>query len=128
MFYPKNMTGNLRSWEYLPAAAGTYKAGQLLNASNGVLAPVSAASKTTPGYLCMADVTVVQGENLPVQRISKDAIYVTQLSAEAANAQLGAMLQVSAGGLQVDGAATGSFEVTFLEGTAAGSEVCGRFH
>lgn len=127
MFYPKNMGGNLNSWEYLPGAAGTYKAGQLLNASGGVLSPVSAASKTTPGYLCVADVTIDAGDHLPVQRIQKDAIYVTQLSAEAAGAAMGSKLQVSAGGLQVDAAAAGTFEVTYMEGTSAGSEVWGRF-
>lgn len=127
MFYPKNMRGNLQGWEYMPGAAGTYKAGQLLNASGGALAPVSAASNSTPGYLCMADVTIAAGDNLPVQRIQKDTIYVTQLSAEAAEATIGSKLQVSAGGLQVDAAAAGTFEVTYIEGTAAGSEVQGRF-
>lgn len=127
MFYPKNMTGAHVGWEYLPAAAGTYKAGQLLNASDGTLVPVSAASPTTPGYVCMADVTVQEGQTLPVQRIQKGELYVTQLSAEAADAAMGSMLQVSAGGLQVDAAAAGTFEVTCLEGTAAGCEVCGRF-
>lgn len=127
MFYPKNMTGAQIGWEYLSAAAGTYKAGQLLNATGGKLVPVSAASTTTPGYLCMADVTVQEGQTLPVQRIQKGDLYVTQLSAEAAGAAMGSKLQVSAGGLQVDAAATGTFEVTYIEGTAAGCEVCGRF-
>lgn len=128
MFFPKNMDGNLQSWEYYPAAAGTYKAGQLLNATNGTLAPVADASKTTPGYVCMADITVEAGGIVPVARIKKDSVYATQLSADAASAKLGAMLQVSAGGLQVDAAAAGSFEVTYIETTTAGSEVCGRFH
>lgn len=127
MFYPKNMTGAQIGWEYLNAAAGTYKAGQLLNAEGGKLVPVSAASPTTPGYLCMADVTVQEGQTLPVQRIQKNDLYVTQLSAEAAGAAMGSKLQVSAGGLQVDAGAAGTFEVTYLEGTAAGCEVCGRF-
>ena len=127
MFYPKNMRGALQGWEQLPAAAGTYKAGQLLNASGGKLVPISAASKTTPGYLCMADMTVADGETLPVQRVTKDTIFVTQLSAEAADAAIGSLLEVSAGGLQADGTAAGTFEVVYIEGTAAGSEVHGRF-
>lgn len=127
MFYPKNMRGNLQPWESIPAAAGTYKAGQLLNAASGKLAAVSAASKTTPGYLCMADVTVADGENVPVQRVMPGTIFVTQLSAEAASAAIGSKLEVSAGGLQVDGAAAGTFEVVYIEGTAVGSEVHGRF-
>lgn len=129
MFSPhKTDTGAVLPWEYMPAAAGTYQAGQLLNAKNGSLTPVSAASPTTPGYLCMANITVTAGQLVPVTRIQHTAIYETQLSAEAASAAEGTMLQVSAGGLQVDAAAAGSFEVTYIEDTAAGSMVRGRFN
>lgn len=129
MFSPhKTDTGAVLPWEYMPAAAGTYQAGQLLNAKNGSLTPVSAASTTTPGYLCMANITVTAGQLVPVTRIQHTAIYETQLSAEAADAAEGTKLQVSAGGLQVDAAAAGSFEVTYIEDTAAGSMVRGRFH
>lgn len=129
MFSPhKTDTGAVLPWEYMPAAAGTYQAGQLLNAKNGSLTPVSAASTTTPGYLCMANITVTAGQLVPVTRIQHTAIYETQLSAEAADAAEGTKLQVSAGGLQVDAAAAGSFEVTYIEGTAAGSMVRGRFN
>lgn len=129
MFSPhKTDTGAVLPWEYMPAAAGTYQAGQLLNAKNGSLTPVSAASPTTPGYLCMANITVTAGQMVPVTRIQHTAIYETQLSAEAASAAEGTKLQVSAGGLQVDAAAAGSFEVTYIEDTAAGSMVRGRFH
>lgn len=129
MFSPhKTDTGAVLPWEYMPAAAGTYQAGQLLNAKNGKLTPVSAASTTTPGYLCMANITIADGDVVPVTRIQHTAIYETQLSAEAADAAAGTKLQVSAGGLQVDAAAAGSFEVTYIEGTAAGSMVRGRFN
>ena len=129
MFSPhKTDTGAVLPWEYMPAAAGTYQAGQLLNAKNGSLTPVSAASTTTPGYLCMANITVTAGQLVPVTRIQHTAIYETQLSAEAASAAEGTKLQVSAGGLQVDAAAAGSFEVTYIEATAAGSMVRGRFN
>ena len=129
MFSPhKTDTGAVLPWEYMPAAAGTYQAGQLLNAKNGSLTPVSAASTTTPGYLCMANITVTAGQLVPVTRIQHTAIYETQLSAEAESAAEGTKLQVSAGGLQVDAAAAGSFEVTYIEDTAAGSMVRGRFN
>lgn len=129
MFSPhKTDTGAVLPWEYMPAAAGTYQAGQLLNAKNGSLTPVSAASPTTPGYLCMANITVTAGQLVPVTRIQHTAIYETQMSAEAADAAEGTKLQVSAGGLQVDAAAAGSFEVTYIEDTAAGSMVRGRFN
>lgn len=128
MFYPhSNDTGAVLPWEYMPAAAGTYQAGQLLNASAGSLTPISTASATTPGYLCMANVTVAGGELVPVTRIKHDVIYETQLSAEAAGAAAGSKLRVSAGGLQVDAGAAGTFEVNYIEGTAAGSVVRGRF-
>lgn len=129
MFSPhKTDTGAVLPWEYMPAAAGTYQAGQLLNAKNGSLTPVSAASPTTPGYLCMANITVTAGQLVPVTRIQHTEIYETQLSAEAADAAEGTKLQVSAGGLKVDAAAAGSFEVTYIEDTAAGSMVRGRFN
>lgn len=127
MFSPKHISGVVRPWEQFPAAGGTYTVGQMLNAADGKLSPISAASTTTPGYLCMANVTLAEGELLPVARVAKDEIYITQLSVETAGAVVGGKLQVSAGGLQVDGAAAGSFEVVLAEGTDAGSEVHGRF-
>lgn len=129
MFFPhKSDTGAVLPWEYMPAAEGTYQAGQLLNAKDGTLNPISAASTTTPGYLCMANVTVTAGQTVPVTRVKNDVIYETQLSAEAADAAAGVKLQVSAGGLQVDAGAAGTFEVCDIEDTAAGSVVHGRFH
>lgn len=128
MFSPyKSDTGAVLPWEYLSAAAGTYEAGQVLQVSNGKVAAISAATKTTPPYLCMASITAADGDVIPVTRIDKDRIYVTQLSAEAAAADVGALLEISAGGKEVDAAAAGTFEVVALEGTAAGSNVYGRW-
>lgn len=128
MFLPhKSDTGTCQPWEYLPAAAGQYKVGQLLNISAGKLTPVSAASTTTPAYLCMADITIEEGKPVPVQRVTGSCIYETQLSAAAEGATIGTKLQVSAGGLQADKSAVGSFEIVELEGTDAGAVVRGRF-
>lgn len=127
MFYPKYMRGNLQPWEQLPAAAGTYVAGQLLNVTGGKLAAISAACKTKPQYLCMADATVAAGENLPVARVESDTVYMTTLSAAAEAAAVGSLLEVTAGGLQADAAAAGVFELVYVGGTAAGDEVHGRF-
>lgn len=128
MFLPhKSDTGAHQPWEYLSAAAGTYVVGQLLNVANGKLTAVSAASTTTPPYLCMANITVADDELVPVARVSKNYIYETQLSADAAAAKVGTLLQVSAGGLKANAAATGSFEVSFIEATGEGSIVQGRF-
>ena len=129
MFLPhQSDTGALQPWEYLPAAAGTYQVGQLLNVSGGKLTAISGASTTTPAYLCMSNITVAAGELVPVQRVSKNYIYETRLSTAAASAKVGTKLQVSAGGLKADGAAEGSFEVVFLEATTADAVVLGRFN
>lgn len=127
MFLPQTYDNGLQHWEYLPAAAGTYQVGQCLTVSGGKLAAITAASKTTPPYLCQAQVTVADGEPLPVIRIKEDMILETKLTAEAASAAIGTKLEVSAGGLGADAAAAGTFEVVYLEGTAAESVVRGRF-
>lgn len=123
----KHDSSSRQPWEYLPAAAGTYKAGQALTVTDGKLTAIKAAHTTTPPYICMADATVEDGQNLPVIRVTDKVIYETTLSADAADAVVGTKLQVSAGGLEVDAAAAGTFEVTAIEGTAAGSTVYGRF-
>lgn len=128
MFLPHTSDhGAVLPWEYMPAAAGTYQAGQLLTVSGGQLAAISAASATTPGYLCMASVTVEAGGNVPVTRITDDQIYETTLSAAADSAAIGTKLRISAGGLQADAGAAGTFEITYIDGTAAGDMVRGRF-
>ena len=127
-FKPHQNDNVLQPWEYYPAAAGTYEVGQMLQMSNGQLAALTAATKTTPPYVCMARTTVAAGEVLPVIRVQKDMIFETQLSAEAASAAVGSMLEVTAGGLEVDAAASGTFEAVFIEDTAAGSTVRGRFN
>lgn len=124
--YARDTAGAL-PWEYYPAAAGTYVAGQLLKISNGQLAAVSTASTTTPPYLCMADATVEAGGMLPVVRVKHDTVFETTLSAAAESAAVGAKLQVAAGGLQANAATAGSFELVWAEGTEAGSTVRGRF-
>lgn len=127
MFLPHKSDNGLQPFEYYPADAGTYEIGQLLNVSKGQLTAVSAASKTTPSYVCMSRATVAAGEILPVIRCTQDMIFETTLSADAEEAKLGSLLEVSAGGLQVDAANSGTFEVTGIEGTVAGSTVYGRF-
>ena len=127
MFLPHvHDKGTHQPWEYLPAAAGSYSVGQLLNVSGGKLTAVTAASTTTPPYLCQANITVEDGANVPVTRVSDDVIYETTLSAAAASATIGTKLQITSGGKQVDAGSAGSFEVVYIEGTAAGSIVRGR--
>lgn len=127
MFLPHKSDNGLQPFEYHPAAAGTYEIGQMLNVTDGKLAAIEAACKTTPAYVSMARGTVADGEVLPVIRVNHEMVFATTLSAETAGAKLGALLEVSAGGKEADGAAAGTFEVTGAEGTAAGSTVYGRF-
>lgn len=133
MFLPiKSDNGAVLPWEYLPAEAGTYVAGQLLavDATTGHLEPIAADLVTTPPYLCMADIKVeTAGTPIPVTRVSKDHIYETTLAEATSTAVVGMKLQVESGGLTASKPATGSgtFEVVSLDGTAAGDAVRGRW-
>jgi hypothetical protein len=130
MFLPiKSDNGAVLPWEYMPAAAATYKAGQLLAVSGGQAAAIASALTTRPPYLCMADKTCAAGDLLPVTRISLDYIYETTLSAAATGAAVGSKLQVAAGGQQAlyNSSTAGAFEVVSLDGLAAGDAVRGRW-
>lgn len=133
MFLPiKSDNGAVLPWEYMPAEAGTYVAGQLLavDATTGYLEPIAADLVTTPPYLCMADIKVeTAGTPIPVTRVSKDYIYETTLAEATSTAVVGMKLQVKSGGLTVSKPASGSgtFEVVSLDGTAAGDAVRGRW-
>lgn len=116
-----------RGWEYLPAAAGTYVAGQALTVASGKLAAISAARTTSPEYICMADGKFAAGDLVPVIRVDKDLELETSLSAAASSMVMGTKLEISKNGLEVDAAAEGTFEVKEYAGTAAGAAVIGRF-
>lgn len=127
MFTVFKSDNGLQPWEYFQAAAGEYHVGQMLKVDGGVLKPLGAASTTTPAYICQAEKTAAEGEQLPVIRVTRNKIYKTTLGAAAADAKVGSKLQVCGDGLTVDAAAAGTFEVTYIEGTAQGDTVCGRF-
>lgn len=131
MFVPvKSDTGAVKPWEYLPAAAGDYKAGQLLSVSGGKVTAITAAQTAAPPYLSMADKQVTEaGELLPVVRVGRGEIYETTLSADAAALAIGAKLKVSADGTQAAyGSGTdGAFEVVAVDGKAKDDTVWGRF-
>lgn len=124
----KSAHGAVPAWEYLPARAGSYACGQMLGMNSGLFEPPAGAVRVRPDYLCMADMTIVlDGQLLPVTRVSGELVYETTLSA-AASVQMGSMLEVSPGGMQVDGSAAGAFQVVSLEGSGQqGDVVRGRF-
>ncbi|MCL1819414.1 MAG: hypothetical protein FWG36_02015 [Oscillospiraceae bacterium] len=128
MFLPhKSDNGAVSPWEHYPAAAGTYKAGQLLNVNAGKVAAITAITAVTPPYLCMADTEIKGDELLPVTRVSGDLIYETTLKEDTPTAALGVKLRVANGGLHAQGGAAGTFEIVELEGTDEDDTVRGRF-
>ena len=127
MFLPhKSDNGAILAWEYLPGAAGSYVTGQLVKVTAGKVSAITADTTTTPPYLCMATITLPEGELLPVTRVSDEMQYGTTLAADAAAAVVGGKLQVASGGLQAKTGA-GTFEIVSLEGTTEGSVVIGRW-
>ena len=123
----KSDTSSVQPWEYVPAAVGEYKTGQMLNMAGGNATALSAASTSTPPYLCMADKEITEAGNpLPVIRVTPGQIFETTLSAAAATAAIGGKLQVSAGGMEASPGA-GSFEIVGLDGKEVGDAVRGRF-
>lgn len=123
----KSDNGAVLPWEYMPAAAATYKAGQLLTVRGGKVTALTADSATTPPYLCMADVTVATaGDPIPVTRVSRDWIYESELKEAMNAAEPGAKASVAAAGVSVASTA-GTFELVSVEGTAAGDKVRGRW-
>lgn len=113
MIYPKNMRGATEPWLHLPAAAGEYKAGQLVQIG-------------TANYLCMADITLEEGQLLPVQSLRVDTEYVSTLASDAEDLAVGSRVTLSDDST-VAAESGGMFVVTWLEGTTAGSEVHFRF-
>ncbi len=112
-------------WEYLPAKAGAYQCGQMAGVTGGFVTALAGASSATPPYLCMAERTIAQdGDLLPVVRVARGNIFETTLNA-GGSVQVGSKLGVAAGGLEAGG--SGTFEVTWVDGTAKGDPVRGRF-
>lgn len=131
MFLPeKTDHGAVAPFEYLPAAAGDYTVGQMLIIIGGVLTAITAAQTEAPSYLCVSERTIeTAGDLLPVTRVEQGTVYGAPLAADAADAAVGSLLQVSADGTEAlyGTGADGCFEVVALEGTARGDIVYGRF-
>lgn len=121
-----NETGAVAPWEYY-GVNDDLAAGQMAEQlTGGNLAEITTEMKTTPAYLCMGakDKTTWLA---PAVRVLPGTIYETTLKTAATSVKVGSKLEVSAGGLQVDAGAAGTFEVVYVEGTEAGSIVRGRF-
>jgi hypothetical protein len=142
--YSSSKLGYMPACEYFPAPAGDYITGQLANLAAGKIAPLSAASTTTPdlvimytGTITADDVTnrtgssaeLASGDVIAVARIANDSIYEVELATAIASLAPGVLASVASGGLTLQ-AAAGTFEVLSVGGTgtgAIGDNVTGRF-
>lgn len=120
----KNDTGAVPPLEYLPAAAGTYQAGQLLMVAAGLLTALTAAVSGMPQYVCMTSGKVEDRQPIAVTRVNAGTVYETVLG-EDINEGMGTMLGVLSDGLRAGG--TGCFELVSVEGMEEGCTVRGRF-
>ena len=126
----KTDTGAVVPWEYLPAAAGEYKAGQMVKGNGlGTIVSIDADTAERPGYLCMANITVAEaGELIPVTRVVEGVIYETTTVAANISTGVGRKVKVAAGGLGVKiDSDDGCFELVSPNGPATGDTVFGRF-
>lgn len=116
------------AFEYLPAAAATFKVGEALafNA-NGQLA--LAAGSTKPQYFSYKDTTIgTAGDLLCVSRVRDDIIYETHNSAAFTSVKIGAKVTIAADGMRVTATTTdGVATVVGFDATAVGSRVRVKF-
>ncbi|HMM05258.1 MAG TPA: hypothetical protein PKD52_01075 [Clostridiales bacterium] len=120
--------GHVPAWEYLPCKAITPKVGLCL-AFDTVSEQLQVSD--TPEYICMRaeNAAVAAGTLIPVIRITKEMVFESALDAANANLKAGSLVDVDATGLLVDADSSADkvFQITALNGTAAGSSVRGRF-
>lgn len=127
MFYPYTRdTGALQPWEEMPAAAGTYKAGQALSMANGAVTTLSGPVNKAD-YISMFSGTAQEGQMIPVIRATERIIFKTELAVDEAALTVGTKMTVNANRESVMAAENGGFEVTAFDGNTAGSVVYGRF-
>lgn len=117
--------------EYLQAEEGTYEPGQALTIKDGKLSAITEDAAGIPPYISHAAKTIAEGAEgdaaiLPVTHTTHDGIYMSVLEATEVGAKVGAAMKVKTGGLSPTGTG-GSFELTYVDGTAAGDYVLGRF-
>lgn len=120
--------GHIPAWEYLPCEAITPKMGLCL--------AFDAASEQlqvsdTPEYICMREESAAStaGTLIPVVRITKDIVFESSLDAANTGLKVGSFVDVDSTGLLIDADSSTDdvFQITYLNGTAAGSIVRGRF-
>lgn len=120
--------GHVPAWEYLPCEAITPKLGLCL-AFDTTSEQLEVSEK--PEYICMREeaATVDANTLIPVVRVTKDQIWEAALDATNAALTVGSLVDVNVTGLLVDADSSTDdvFQLTYMEGTAAGAAVRGRF-
>ena len=119
--------GYMPGLKLLPAEAITPKVGLCLklDATSGQL-----EVSDTPQFICMTETAsaVTTGTPIAVIPITRDIVFESELDG-ATSLKVGALVDVDSTGLLIDADSTSDavFRIEWLEGTAAGSKVRGRF-
>lgn len=104
----------------MDAAAGTYKVGELLYLSNGLLTLCSGTN--VPQFVSMKDTQLSEAGKLCVTPVRDDIIYETHNQAAFTSIKVGDKVTVHTDGMQVTATTTnGTATVRGFDGTAAGS-------
>jgi len=120
--------GRVPPIEYLPCGAITPKLGMALYQTSGNLAIASGANDAT--YMSMVEkaAACTAGDLIPVVKIQPDQVW--EAPKDSTNAMtVGTAYDVASGGLLIDdnGSTGANFQVNFVEASASGSKVRGRF-
>lgn len=119
--------GHVPPWEYFPCEAITPHVGLCL-AFDTVSQQLQVSE--TPEYICMREekAAVAAGTVIPVVKIAKELTWESVLDGATA-LTVGSLVDVDSTGLLIDADSTSDkvFQITYLEGTALGSVVRGRF-
>lgn len=120
--------GHVPAWEYLPCEAITPKVGLCL-AFDTTSEQLQVSEK--PEYICMREeaAAVDAGTLIPAIRVTKDIVFASSLDAANEALTVGSLVDVDATGLLVDADSSTDdvFQLTYMDGTATGAAVRGRF-
>lgn len=109
-----------------PAAAGTYKVGDALIISDGLLTKTSGTN--TPTYISAGQGTLASGDLLAVNFISEDKEWKTTLSAAGGSLKVGDKVTIETDSARVTATTTnGVAELKEIISTASGGEVIVKF-
>ena len=119
--------GHVPAWEYYECSAMKPEVGlgMAFNANGQLVA------SATPAFICMRDeaAAVEAGVKIPVVKINDNQVWENLLYNNATTAKVGGYADVNTTGQYIDAknVTNSTFLITYLEGTAMGSAVRGRF-